>query len=239
MHPMPKAQCPNAQCIVSPTSGCRPQHGASGSRKDLTGGRGTVEGHFTFTLVERAAEESPRQREAQRATAEMQREVEMLRARLAAAGGGAMKPRELSHVTLTLRGKDLAAMDINVFSKNSSDPYFILHARHADGTLHEVARSEVVPKNLSPQWLGLEVPFEKLRGATQLKVEVMDKDMGKKDDLIGTCTFDLLPVIDLHACMLQGTMKLDLPPTLLTDPSKAEGSKSRGEIQGSLALTER
>ena len=97
----------------------------------------------------------------------------------------------------------------------------------------------MVPKNLSPQWLGLEVPFEKLRGATQLKVEVMDKDMGKKDDLIGTCTFDLLPVIDLHACMLQGTMKLDLPPTLLTDPSKAEGSKSRGEIQGSLALTER
>ena len=85
-------------------------------------------------------------------------------------------------------------MDINVFSKNSSDPYYILHARHADGTLHEVARSEVVPKNLSPQWLGLEVPFEKLRGATQLKVEVMDKDMGKKDDLIGTCTFDLLPV---------------------------------------------
>ena len=33
--------------------------------------------------------------------------------------------------------------------------------------------------------------------------------------------------------------QLDLPPTLLTDPSKAEGSKSRGEIQGSLALTER
>jgi hypothetical protein len=29
----------------------------------------------------------------------------MLRARLAAVGGGAMKPRELSHVTLTLRGK--------------------------------------------------------------------------------------------------------------------------------------
>ena len=158
MHPMPNAQCPNAQYIVSPTSRRRPQHGASGSRKDLTGGRGTVEGHFTFTLVERAAEESPRQREAQRATAEMQREVEMLRARLAAAGGGAIKPRELSHVTLTLRGKDLAAMDINVFSKNSSDPYYILHARHADGTLHEVARSEVVPKNLSPQWLGLEVP---------------------------------------------------------------------------------
>ena len=46
-------------------------------------------------------------------------------------------------------------------------------------------------------------------------------------------------MIDLHACMLQGTMKLDLPPTLLTDRSKAEGSKSRGEIQGSLALTER
>ena len=119
------------------------------------------------------------------------------------------------------------------------------------------------------------MPFEKLRGATQLKVEVMDEDKLKKDDLIGTCTFDLLPVIDLHACMLQvtvrvrvrvrvsiglglgfglglgsglgnphphpnqGTMKLDLPPTLLTDPSKAEGSKSRGEIQGSLALTER
>eukprot|EP00964_Phaeocystis_antarctica_P128141 scaffold91873_cov45-Phaeocystis_antarctica.AAC.1 len=33
----------------------RPQHDAAGSRKDLTGGRGTVEGHFTFTLVERAA----------------------------------------------------------------------------------------------------------------------------------------------------------------------------------------
>ena len=33
----------------------RPQHDAAGSRKDLTGGRGTVEGHFAFTLVERAA----------------------------------------------------------------------------------------------------------------------------------------------------------------------------------------
>ena len=68
----------------------------------------------------------------------------MLRARLAAAGGGALKPRELSHVTLTLRGKDLAAMDINLFSKNSSDPYFILHARHADGTLvRDRARARV------------------------------------------------------------------------------------------------
>ena len=27
-------------------------------------------------------------------------------------------------------------------------------------------------------------------------------------------------VIDLHACMLKGTMKLELPPTLLTDPTK-------------------
>ena len=50
----------------------------------------------------------------------------------------------LGHVTLTLRGKDLAAMDINVFSKNSSDPYFILHARHADGTLARImARARV------------------------------------------------------------------------------------------------
>ena len=27
-------------------------------------------------------------------------------------------------------------------------------------------------------------------------------------------------VIDLHGCMLKGTMKLELPPTLLTDPTK-------------------
>ena len=102
----------------------------------------------------------------------MQREMELLRASLGAGGGAGGKSRELDHVTLTLRGKDLAAMDINLFSKNSSDPYFTLHVTHADGSLHKVAKSETVAKCLSPQWLGVEVPFEKLRGATQLKVEV-------------------------------------------------------------------
>ena len=102
----------------------------------------------------------------------MQREMELLRASLGAGGGAGGKSRELDHVTLTLRGKDLAAMDINLFSKNSSDPYFTLHVTHADGSLHRVGKSETVPKCLSPQWLGVEVPFEKLRGATQLKVEV-------------------------------------------------------------------
>lgn len=38
--------------------------------------------------------------------------------------------------------------------------------------LWQIAKSEVVPKSLSPQWLGVDVPFEKLRGAKQLKVEV-------------------------------------------------------------------
>ena len=33
----------------------RPQHDATGTRKDVTGGRGSVEGHFTFTLVDRPA----------------------------------------------------------------------------------------------------------------------------------------------------------------------------------------
>ena len=103
---------------------------------------------------------------------QMQREMELLRASLGAGGGAGGKSRELDHVTLTLRGKDLAAMDINLFSKNSSDPYFTLHVTHADGSLHRVGKSETVPKCLSPQWLGVEVPFEKLRGATQLKVEV-------------------------------------------------------------------
>ena len=87
-----------------------------------------------------------------------------------------------------------------------------------------------MPKCLSPQWLGVEVAFEKLRGCTQLKVEVRDtyydstyydstyygatqlkvdtlyvtylspppqvrdEDTLKADELIGTCTFDLLPV---------------------------------------------
>ena len=57
---------------ISPVSRFRPQHGASGSRKDLTGGRGTVEGHFTFTLLDRATEEAA---ERQRATAGGQRET--------------------------------------------------------------------------------------------------------------------------------------------------------------------
>ena len=80
----------------------------------------------------------------------MRREVEALRASLGTGGGAAGGGRELDHVTLTLRGKELAALDINLFSKNSSDPYFTLLARHADGTLHKIAKSETVTPHLPP-----------------------------------------------------------------------------------------
>ena len=66
MAPRAHAISPVYLLDISPASRCRPQHGASGSRKDLAGGRGAVEGHFTFTLLDRATEEAA---DRQRATA--------------------------------------------------------------------------------------------------------------------------------------------------------------------------
>ena len=63
-----------------------------------------------------------------------------------------------------------------------------------------------------------------------------DYDVATKNDLIGVAEFDLP---DLQQELLRGSHLMDFPRTLLTDPSRKEGSKSRGEIEGSFTLHER
>ena len=105
----------------------RPEHTQAGSGKDVGGSRGTLDGHFSFSLVDRG------DAAAMDRLAQLARQRKLSMANEPRAGG-----RQLDHVSFSLRGKGLAAMDTNLFSKSSSDPFYKLHARRADGGFTEV-----------------------------------------------------------------------------------------------------
>jgi len=46
----------------------------------------------------------------------------------------------------------LAAMDVNLVGRNSSDPYFILYLVDASGALKRLGKSNTVKANLNPEW---------------------------------------------------------------------------------------
>merc|ERR1740124_295314 len=162
------------------------------------------------------------------------REISELRAQLGLPRGAAAK--ELASISFSLRGVGLAAMDRNILSKNSSDPYFVLHALDASGQLKKLGKSNTVKANLDPTWEVLEVEAERLGGARQLKLEVWDWDLGQSDDLIGEALFELA---DVHAMLRQGQHRADLPSLLLSDPKAKDAAKSRGAVEGSYALLEK
>jgi hypothetical protein len=73
-------------------------------------------------------------------------------------------------VSFSLRGVSLAAMDINIVGKNSSDPYYILYAVDASGQLKRLGKSNTVKADLNPSWEVLELTSEDMGGARRLKV---------------------------------------------------------------------
>lgn len=109
---------------------------------------------------------------------------------------------------LDLYGSGLAAKDRSLFGKGSSDPYAVLSRSLGNGRSVELARTNVVPKNLNPIWSPIEVPIERLAGGEPaealgggeitIDVTVWDKDKLSKDDLIGRAQLRLPVTGDGH-----------------------------------------
>jgi len=109
-------------------------------------------------------------------------------------------------VSFALRGVSLAAMDINLVGRNSSDPYFILYAVDAAGAKKNLGKSNTVKANLNPEWEVLEVSAEALAGAKLLKVEVRDHAMRPR-------TLTMIPTLALTPALAL-TLTLTLALTL-------------------------
>ena len=85
-------------------------------------------------------------------------------------------------VRFTLRASELPALDRNLFSKASSDPYYKLKAHDGNGFLHLLGTSKVISRNLNPEWEPVEVSAATLGRYRQLHVEIWDHDVGLDDD---------------------------------------------------------
>ncbi len=99
-----------------------------------------------------------------------------------------------------------------------ADPYCIV------GMGNQILKSKVIKKTLNPRW------DEKLmfswNGVDPLMINVMDKDMFKRDDPMGVLQFDLKPLYDAGMIASKETMDYDL---------KLDNTK-HGSIQFSLTL---
>lgn len=125
-----------------------------------------------------------------------------------------------------IRGKNLPIMDKNLMSKGgSSDPVATLFL---DG---EVRKSNVVPKNLNPQWLedfafpcddGLDLPLD---------VTIEDHDKIGKNDFMGQCGAHLASLLDLEERKVERVWFPLAPegvPTQRKGGSKPSAAASRG-----------
>ena len=77
--------------------------------------------------------------------------------------------------------KDLVAMDTNLFTSDSSDPYVKVRFGDIETT------SKVIKQTLNPTWdfhCQLAVPRD-ARDAGSLEIEVWDEDKMKSDDFLG------------------------------------------------------
>ena len=82
---------------------------------------------------------------------------------------------------MVVRAKDLLAMDTNLFSEDSSDPYVIVRFDDLEMT------SKVIKKTRDPTWnfdCQLAISREK-RDTGSLELEVWDKDHVPPDDFLG------------------------------------------------------
>ena len=82
---------------------------------------------------------------------------------------------------MVVRAKELLAMDTNLFSQDSSDPYVILRFDDLELT------SKIIKKTQNPTWnldCQLAVSQDTLDTGS-LELEVWDKDHGPSDDFLG------------------------------------------------------
>ncbi|XP_031413296.1 multiple C2 and transmembrane domain-containing protein 1 [Meleagris gallopavo] len=99
-------------------------------------------------------------------------------------------------VSITLiEGRELKAMDAN----GLSDPYVKFRLGH------QKYKSKIMPKTLNPQWREqFDFHLYDERGGI-IDITVWDKDVGKKDDFIGSCQ------VDLSTLSKEQTHKLEMP----------------------------
>ena len=146
-----------------------------------------------------------------------------------------------NQLRFTLRASGLPALDRNLFSKDSSDPYFKLKARDGNGFLHPLGQSKVLSKNLNPEWEPVEVSAEALGGYRRLHIEVLDHDIGLDDDQIGVVELDLPE--DLGAALGEGEPPLErsfpIATQPLTGPLADVYHGGVGTLEGSYTLVER
>ena len=132
-------------------------------------------------------------------------------------------------VAFSLRAEELIAMDKNLFGGNSSDPYFKLLRRDANGILVEICKSNTVIKSLNPVWEKVEVPAKVLSEHRTLQMEVYDHDIIGKDDLLGVCD---LKLPDFQGLLQQRTYESTLERCKLSTDEKS----SCGAVEGTLSL---
>jgi len=98
-----------------------------------------------------------------------------------AALGGAPDGDRVSLTVHVVRARNLAKMDLR-----SSDPYVILKCGGAE------KKTEVVKKNLDPEWKDARFQFDDVQSSGDLVAEVFDWDRGATDDPMGKVTIPLL-----------------------------------------------
>ena len=89
---------------------------------------------------------------------------------------------------MVARAKDLVAMDTNLFSEDSSDPYVIVRFDDLEMT------SKVIKKTRNPTWnfdCQLAVSHDSINTGS-LELEVWDKDHVPPDDFLGRIRVSLL-----------------------------------------------
>lgn len=144
-------------------------------------------------------------------------------------------------VRFTLRASGLPALDRNVFSKDSSDPYFVLKARDGNGFLHLLGKSKVISKNLNPEWEPVEVSAAALGSYRTVHVQIWDHDIALDDDQIGVVDLELPQ--DLGAALgEEGAPPLEktfsIPAHPLTGPLAELFEGGIGTLEGSYTLVE-
>eukprot|EP00794_Sanderia_malayensis_P003076 gene3076-3541_t len=88
-----------------------------------------------------------------------------------------------------IEAEDLMARDINVFSKNTSDPYVVLHVGQRSFKTKEMTET------LSPVWNEAYELFIDNSQGRKIKVEVFDKDRGTSDESLGRTEISISKIV--------------------------------------------
>lgn len=90
-----------------------------------------------------------------------------------------------------IEAEDLMARDINVFSKNSSDPYVILNVGA------QTLRTKEHDETLNPKWNETFEVFIESNKGRKLKIQVFDQDLGSHDQNLGSTELSIEKIAKL------------------------------------------